>query len=520
MADAARILIADDEALECRVLEKMIYDNCRDVKVLPFASDGIDLIAKAEAEKPDIIIADINMPGLNGLDAVEMLHQRYPDLLFLVVTAYSTFEYARQALSSGASGYILKPVKEKEFIEGVQKLLKAFQERQEKKQEQEEAQEVREALRSAVENQFMTELLLGEVEDEAAQRYLTHLPHEFNGVYVLVITSPKKENEGSLSGFEADIRRVCTCCGKKYKDELIMCLFPPAQSAGADMATWLKETIRLAADMSPEYASFFVGASPLVFTAKELPNALYQSRTAGGSTPLPGIWLSEENAREARLSTRNWDSFAGQLRAAMLQGNRNAIRACVDELFAWEKNNGEALSVASVRLLSFVRDILKKEIPDNEQDPGLVFLSWSYWNPILTGRNEEELSEALLKISGRLSEGGHKVYNARFCQAFGDIGRMYDREISLDSVAEDNGISSFYLSRLFKQEIGYTFLEILTDARICHALDLLFTTGLSSQVISEKCGYLNISYFYKLFKKQTGLTIGDMKSAIQRIRKS
>ena len=84
------------------------------------------------------------------------------------------------------------------------KLLKAFQERQEKKQEQEEAQEVREALRSAVENQFMTELLLGEVEDEAAQRYLTHLPHEFNGVYVLVITSPKKENEGSLSGFEAD----------------------------------------------------------------------------------------------------------------------------------------------------------------------------------------------------------------------------------------------------------------------------------------------------------------------------
>ena len=135
-----RILIADDEALECRVLEKIIYDNLKDVLVLPFAKDGLELVSRAEKEHPDIVIADINMPGLGGLDAIDYLHRKDPNLLVLVVTAYSRFEYAQRALSLGASGYLLKPVKEKEFVSCMRDLLSRLQKEQEEREVEKDTQ--------------------------------------------------------------------------------------------------------------------------------------------------------------------------------------------------------------------------------------------------------------------------------------------------------------------------------------------------------------------------------------------
>ena len=73
-----RIIIADDEAVECRALEMMIQSDFEKLEVLPCASNGIELIANVEKYRPDIAIVDINMPGMNGLDALEVLRGRNP----------------------------------------------------------------------------------------------------------------------------------------------------------------------------------------------------------------------------------------------------------------------------------------------------------------------------------------------------------------------------------------------------------------------------------------------------------
>ena len=78
-----RIIIADDEVIECRALEMMIRNDFPDMEILPYVQNGIDLIASVEKNHPDIAIIDINMPGLNGLDALEIIRLR-PSLL----TAY------------------------------------------------------------------------------------------------------------------------------------------------------------------------------------------------------------------------------------------------------------------------------------------------------------------------------------------------------------------------------------------------------------------------------------------------
>ena len=92
----------------------------------------------------------------------------------------------------------------------------------------------------------------------------------------------------------------------------------------------------------------------------------------------------------------------------------------------------------------------------------------------------------------------------------------YMDALSLNAVAEKIGITSFYLSRLFKQELNQTFLDVLMIIRINKALNFLYQ-GLPVQEISLKVGYPNANYFYKVFKKYTGLTVGEMKDFITKI---
>ena len=99
-------------------------------------------------------------------------------------------------------------------------------------------------------------------------------------------------------------------------------------------------------------------------------------------------------------------------------------------------------------------------------------------------------------------------------KAFICIKQMYSQDISLEEIAELVGISPFYLSRLLKQELNETFVEILTKVRITEALLLLQDPKKTIRQIGEEVGYGNTTYFYKVFKKQTGMTIGEVRRCL------
>lgn len=89
--------------------------------------------------------------------------------------------------------------------------------------------------------------------------------------------------------------------------------------------------------------------------------------------------------------------------------------------------------------------------------------------------------------------------------------KLYRQDVSLEDIAGLVGISPFYLSRLLKQELNETFVEILTKVRITRALVLLSDSRKTIREIGEEVGYGNTTYFYKVFKKQTGMTVGEVR---------
>ena len=112
-----RIIVADDEMIECRALEMMLRNDFPELEVVPSVYNGTDLIAGIEKYQPDIAIVDINMPQLNGLDALELIRTRNQQLKIIISSAYSDFEYVKRAMKLGASDYILKPLEKDAFEE-------------------------------------------------------------------------------------------------------------------------------------------------------------------------------------------------------------------------------------------------------------------------------------------------------------------------------------------------------------------------------------------------------------------
>lgn len=117
------VLVADDEALERRYLISLFQKHPEQFHIAGEAQNGPEIIDLAMRTNPDIIIMDINMPMLNGLESAHKIKQRFPDTLILLNTAYAEFEFARKAVEYGLDAYLLKPAKEEQILETIQKCL-------------------------------------------------------------------------------------------------------------------------------------------------------------------------------------------------------------------------------------------------------------------------------------------------------------------------------------------------------------------------------------------------------------
>lgn len=118
-----KVLVVDDEALSCAVLREIIEERFVQVGVVAEAGNGKMAVEKALQIRPDVVIMDIEMPLMNGMEAAKRILEELPDCAVVFLTAYAEFEYARQAMRIGAAEFLLKPVDEEELVMVLQKLL-------------------------------------------------------------------------------------------------------------------------------------------------------------------------------------------------------------------------------------------------------------------------------------------------------------------------------------------------------------------------------------------------------------
>ncbi|MGG3688407.1 response regulator [Caldifermentibacillus hisashii] len=124
------IALVDDEMIERKAMRKIIEDHFGKTIVCGEAANGRQAIQLADEKRPNIMLMDIKMPGIDGLEAIERIKEKHPDIKFIMISAYDSFDYAKQAMKKGVKEYILKPATKEETIQAILNVYREIAEEQ------------------------------------------------------------------------------------------------------------------------------------------------------------------------------------------------------------------------------------------------------------------------------------------------------------------------------------------------------------------------------------------------------
>lgn len=524
-----RIIIADDEMIECRALEMMIRNDFPELEVVPSVYNGAELIAGIEKYQPDIAIVDINMPQLNGLDALELIRTKNQSLKIIISSAYSDFEYVKKAMKLGASDYILKPLEKDVFEETLTKVIAVLRKEQTKAYREQENRENLSEMTHAVGSEFLSSLMLGEPDYKSFSIYQRMMNREYNGGILICVRLAEKGmdylsryDRANADAFLEEVlngmNQYCSCVGKWNKGELYFLMMAGSHISEQDMHRWTKDIAEMLQAVLEKQGKIkaICGVSTWKYDGTEMENGLMESRIAARGQNNPGIYYYEmpQKKQEFHVFDGLQEKCREWLRDGRIEDCLNALQNAFEEI---ENLDGEAVGLQA--------EILRFMIPlyediGNGQDyltryskaTKVIFSSLAECKT--KEACEEWCCSCLISFNTKI-KSGEKKSREYIERTLLFMEQHYMEDISLEDTAENSGISSFYLSRLLKQELKQTFVEILTDIRMRQALHLLWDRNMTVKEIAEQSGYSNITYFYKVFKKYTGISIGEIREQIK-----
>lgn len=495
-----KVAIVDDEVRIAKGLASMIQYRGGGAAVAGVFEGGPELLAAlAENAGIDAVITDIRMPEMTGLELLQELHRQYPGVRVVLLSGYSEFDHAREALRYGAVDYLLKPVNKQELFDLLDKLSEWKQERGLHLQ--------RERIRWLAE--WMNGGEAGPMPDQLMPP--GWLPQAGGIVlYARGVGHRELKELGAqleqLGALAADVRTDGAYEGSLtvwYGDET-----PHSK---------IMEAVRSAPKAPQDY--YAIGCAKWQNVETDLGQALKDAREACGYAIYPSngyshdIELLEYSPNSARFMKRDY-------RHPGLEGA--FVRACTSLAVAeavelMEKGFAEAASVQLpyMQLLGWCEELLSLACGEVEglrpQIRGALgdhvslaaMLADRPMFDSICNRMLQLLDECLSTIAEeRRRQPGHAVDAARQL-----LHRHFDREWELTELSEQVGLNPSYLSKLFRQETGTTITDYVIGIRIEKAKDLLRDQPqLKIYEVSEAVGYSDSAYFNKLFKKMTNQT--------------
>lgn len=511
-----QMIIADDEQIECRGLEMMVQNHFRNIRLLPSVYSGVALIKAVQEQMPDIVIADINMPGLSGLEAIEILRMKSMNTKVIINTAYSNFEYIRKAMVLGASDYLLKPVDEERFKEAISRILSMLDQERLAAKKEEDSEKKLQCMQQIAGNEVMSSIILGKPDQEAFQMWFGGTGRNYQGGILVAgrietLLNSRIYLQDLEKAASRELKKYCTCVTRIYKDILYFYLIPGEQIDESNYREWIRALLKQVCNGIEDIREYQVrfGVSGWKYDFEEILQAFYECVLAMNKSSIEKICFFEEKEEkngQLQIFGKNLQELVELIKQEAWEA---CEEACLKILEQW-KGNGNTIEDERVLAAGLVK-----------QCSLILHSQYRYqylWKAILGRMENCQTTEQMAKLLVRMFRE-HKDWDdwddkrSHYIEgAILYIEKNYMRDLSLDEVAGKLGISSFYLSRLLKQQLHTGFVELLTDIRIDRAIELISEEqDMVIKDIGSQVGYQSSSYFYKVFKKSTGMTVGQMR---------
>lgn len=522
-----KLIIADDEEVERRALNLKIKKNLPDIEVCALAEDGQELVEAVRRYHPDIIIVDIEMPVLTGLEAVQVIRDQklMEDGKILIYTAYGQFTYAQKALKARVDDYILKPVTIQKLIEVMRDCIARLDMEREEKKRNSKTEEILGQVRSKVEEEFMAALSVPDIDEDQGHifRYILGDKDVHGFVMALQIKPAKACPEVQKQSFMLQeavkklkhvLKEYNGIPGERTYQE-ICCFIPLVQGR---LFSDRFEAVRIAKEIADKMerdgkVRIRAGIGNVGESHTELHRSYGESFIALHDKSRKDAIV---HIQELRGTLGKGSPFSLDLETVIKKIRDRDPEGCeeiVCRSFFFARNYEfarlqEEVLEMSVRIISRVEEWLKPEKRNRYSAQNICCR-------IQDAKNREELRDWFIKmLYGLIKDVGEycdESPNYWVRCAVDYIRDNYWKDISLSVVAEDIGVTSYYLSRIFVEVIGENYSVFLSSYRVEKACELLKKYNYSTAELAEKVGFNSAGYFNKVFKKKMGCTVSEYK---------
>lgn len=525
-----KIMLADDEGIVIDsvkfIIEKEFGNEC----VIEFAKTGRSVIELAENFRPDIAIMDIQMPGINGIDSMKEIRKTNNNVIFIVMSAFDKFDYAKEAIKLGVLEYITKPMEKNKLLSALKKAMATVDREREKRSNDLLIREKLETVVPILESGLIYEILLQEHFAEDIESYKNMLGIQENYAYMMALVYGDTQEGNHMTnavgssvkmqqyyqGIRTELKERFGCIVGSMMANKIAVLVPydkPAMeySQRSELIEKAREFVR---DMRKRYSvSFRMGISRVKELAKmtdaysEAINSLII--TAGSvahADDLP-IGCDYEADYPAHIEK--------QLFEEVQKGNIDQAAAAARNFFDW-MTAAHPDSIMDIRLKSLEFVLWAEHLAYEKGGMTYQFNSRNDYLTTIMNLNDydtmkswfvEKITSASQNALSKREESSSNVVDI----AKEYIKQNYSKALNLDEVSYYVNISPYYFSKIFKEGTGENFIEYLTNIRIEKAKELLSNTDYSMKEICVMVGYSDPNYFSRSFKKNVGVTPTEYK---------
>ncbi len=529
-----KILIADDEPIVLEGIKFIIEENFSDIEIVATASSGREAIEASNRVSPDIILMDIKMPGINGIEAIETIKKRYPSIRFVIVSAYEQFEYAKQAVELGVSEYILKPINQEKLLNVLEKLTQEIDAERKQQAVEIENREKLEKIIPVLEHGFVYSLLLNTDYREELVRYEELFTINQDYGYVMIFEFGEKDDDDKIGNrigagvkgqtfypkVQNKIKYKCkSIVGPLVINRMVVIVLEDETDneyqqriKAIHLAQTIIDSVR---DDVDSHICVGIGSC---YRLDKIRNSLEEANQALSRNAneeilhVNDIFAHEGSEKEyTYVDIKEDENYIVQL---MESGNEELVAKEVQDFLGkirvkFQNDLGDIVSIAMELMVMVLSASYKNNL--NEAKVG-------YSTYLTEIRRMESFSELVhwcvgkIQYITRLLQETHVQHISDIVMSAKNyIDQHYNEEIGLNDISKEVAVSPQYFSKIFKEEIGVTFVEYVRSKRIDVAKEMLKTNKYSVKEICYEIGYNDPNYFSRLFKKLVGVTPTDYK---------
>lgn len=532
-----KVLIIDDEPTIRKGLINIINWKKFQCEICGEASDGVEGLEKIEAYKPDLVFADINMPEINGLEMIKSAKQIVPHSKFIILSGYREFSYMQEAIKIGAFDYILKPSSIEDICEVVKR---AVIELKYQRDDQLEAKKLRKCFEESI--PILKEKLLYDIifqininEEEIKEGFELYgiEINEFVMIMIEIDGDSKKKEPYQRQLYQFGIvNTVEEMFAEEFKvEKIVLNNKQIAFIIGTHKTVELLEedVYKKVHSIQQLVESCFDFTVSIAISTKgkdvdelhdkmmECKNALAYRFYMGNSSiilyrDLSGFYKGQDNLAFDgidkvlcnTIKTGNEEDVVhilGQINDKVIQTNLDPEYI---KTFYWNL----------IYEINMIRISIKNlEVQDKDLSHDISSLYKLIDNATQVKELQDLLEDVAMSVVHRINRYNKKNINQILQKAMDYICENYTMSITLNELAEHTYVSTYYLSRMFKKELGKNFVEYLNEVRIDRAKELLKDNKYKTYEVAELVGIQDPHYFSKIFKKYVNMTPTEYKDS-------